>query len=180
MQWRTLIVNSDNWVIGEHENKDILIWSIKDRPWYNIRTYGLEERVELPFQLKTNSWTNVEINNGAAAPQTVIVEKAIISARINFFSELNYRLTIATETLGLSNANDNLLALHEYLIAHGVIKGQADDDSAIHYENKMRLIQDLNNIKKTVIDAVMAAKTIEDFKSARTTMERLFFTNILL
>lgn len=180
MQWRTLIVNSDNWVIGEHENKDILIWSIKDRPWYNIRTYGLEQPVNPPFQLKTNSWTNFEINAEATPPQQVIIEKTIIGARINFFAELSHRLNVATETLGLSNANDNLLALHEYLIASGVIKGQADSDAIIQYENKIRLLQDLNNIKKTVIDAVISAKSIDEFKAARTTMERLFFTNILL
>jgi hypothetical protein len=180
MQWRTLIVNSDNWVIGEHENKDILIWSIKDRPWYNLRTYGLEQVVSLPFQLKTNSWTSVEVNSDATVPQSVSIEKMIIGARINFFAELYHRLNIATETLGLANANDNMLALHEYLVATGIIRGQADQDSAIQYENKIRLLQDLNNIKKTVIDTVMVAKSVEDFKMARTTMERLFFTNILL
>jgi hypothetical protein len=180
MQWRTLIVNSDNWVIGEHENKEILIWSIKDRPWYNLRTYGLEKMVPLPFQLKTNSWTSVEVNNESIVPQQVAIEKMIISARINFFAELHYRLNIATETLGISNANDNMLSLHEYLVATGVIKGQCDPDSAIQYENKIRLLQDLNNIKKVVIDAVIKAKSVKDFESARTTMERLFFTNILL
>lgn len=180
MQWRTLIVNSDNWVVGESEIKDVLIWSIQDRPWYNIRTYGLQEQATLPFQLKTNSWTNVEINKDATPPQKVSVERAIIGARINFFTELHYRLQIATETLGLGNANNNLLSLHEYLVEKGVIEGQSDVDSAVHYENKIRLLQDLDNIKRTTISAVMSAKSIEEFKEAKTTMERLFFTNILL
>lgn len=180
MQWRTLIVNSDNWVIGEHENKDILIWSIKDKPWYNIRTYGLTDVASVPFQLKTHGWTQYEVNKNSIPSQQVINDKNIIIARINFFNELHYRLRMSSETLGISDANSNLLLLHEYLVSKNIIIGESHSDSSIHYENKIRLIKDLDNIKNTVIDLVIKSKSIEDFKSARTTMERLFFTNILL
>jgi len=44
----------------------------------------------------------------------------------------------------------------------------------------MRLLQDLNNIKLKVIDAVIKAKNADDFQAAHALMTRLFFTNILL
>jgi hypothetical protein len=66
------------------------------------------------------------------------------------------------------------------LISQGLVRGEAKADAVVHYENKMRLLQDLNNIQETVITEVLASTTIEDFKRAKTTMERLFFTNILL
>jgi hypothetical protein len=180
MQWQTLIVNSDNWVLGTSQIKDILIWSIQDRPWYNIRTYGLPNTFETPFQLKTNSWTSVDVNSDAKPTREIMIEKTIINARIKFFTELHFRLTNSAETLGLGDANTNMVSLYEYLIASGVLQGTAPSDAKVQYENKMRLLQDLNNIKKAVIDSVMLAKSIEDFAAARTNMERLFFTNILL
>lgn len=180
MQWKTLIVNPDNWVLGENANKDIMIWAIQDRPWYNIRTYGIDTEFKIPSQLKTNSWTNVEINTTAVAPDSVRIEALLIQHRINFFTELSYRLRISAENLGISDANLNVIHLHEYLVSIGIIKGECASDAAIQYENKIRLLQDLNTIKTTVVDAVLNAKNAEEFKKAHNLMERLFFTNILL
>jgi hypothetical protein len=70
--------------------------------------------------------------------------------------------------------------MHEYLVSQGVIKGTAPVDAGILYENKMQLMQNLNNIKTQVISSILNAKNAEDFAAARDLMTRLFFTNILL
>lgn len=180
MQWRTVILDSNNWVIGEHSIKEIMLWAIQDRPWYNIRTFTLDSSGTAPMQLKTNSWTNVSVNSEAVPSTQVVTEAAIIAHRLKFFSELYYRLQASMENLGIGNSNTTIIDLHEYLISQGVIKGTAPEDAGVKYENKMRLLQDLNNIKLKVIDAVIKAKNAEDFKSAHELMTRLFFTNILL
>lgn len=180
MQFRTLIVNPDNWIIGEHTNKDVMIWATQDRPWYNLRTYVIKETFELPAQLKTNSWTQVEINIGNTCPQDVLREIKLIEARMKFFAELYYRLQIAQENLGLANTNFTLVQLHEYLVHHGLVKGESNPDASVQYENKLRLLQDLYNIKNQVVEATLQATDQEGFAAARTLMERLFFTNILL
>jgi hypothetical protein len=84
------------------------------------------------------------------------------------------------ENLGISNSNFTIIELHEYLVSQGVIKGTAPVDAGIQYENKMQLMQNLNNIKTQVISAILNAKNAEDFAAARELMLRLFFTNILL
>jgi hypothetical protein len=84
------------------------------------------------------------------------------------------------ENLGISNSNFTIVDLHEYLVSQGVIKGTADVDANIHYENKILLLQNLKNIKTQVISATLNAKNAEDFANARELMTRLFFTNILL
>lgn len=180
MQFRTLIINPDNWIIGEHTNKEVMLWAIQDRPWYNLRTYTIKEDFALPAQLKTNSWTQVEINRDNTCPQDVQREIKLIEARMKFFGELYYRLQIAQENLGLSNTNFTLVQLHEYLVNQGLVKGDANPDASIHYENKLRLLQDLYNIKTQVVESLLKAATQEDFAQTRTLMERLFFTNILL
>jgi hypothetical protein len=180
LQFRTLIVNPDNWIIGEHTNKDAMIWAMSDRPWYNLRTYTIKDEFSLPAQLKTNSWTQVEINRENTCPQDVLREIKLMEARIKFCAELYYRLQIAQENLGLSMTNFTLVQLHEYLVALGIVQGEASPDAMVQYENKLRLLQDLNNIKNQVVASLMQAATIEDFAQTRALMERLFFTNILL
>jgi hypothetical protein len=179
MQWQTVVVDPDNWVIACAENKEILLWSTRDRPWYNIKTYKIDS-VTAPFQLKTNSWLNVEINSNANAPESVKIETLIFDARIKFFTELFYRLRSQEEIQGLGNYNENLLALHEYLSGLGIIPGSSKLDSKITYLNKIKLMQDLDAIKTVLIDQVLQAKNAEQFKAAYHAMERLFFTNILL
>lgn len=180
MQYKTLIVNSDNWALGQHDIKDVMFWAIRDRPWYHVRTYVIEQDLVFPVQLKTKSWTSVEVNDRATEPADAARDAALIFHRMNFFKELYHRLSISQENLGLSNTTTLLVQLHEYLISQGIVRGEAREDAAVQYENKMRLLQDLNTIQETVITEVLASKTLEDFKRARTTMERLFFTNILL
>lgn len=180
MQWKTLIVDPNNWVLGENPNKDVMIWATQDRPWYHIRTYSIDGTLSVPSQLKTNSWTNVILNTDAIVPESVKTEAMLLNQRMIFFTELSYRLRISAENLGLSDHTTNLVHLHEYLVSLGVIKGEAVADAGIQYENKMRLLQDLNNIKTSVIDAVLSAKNASEFKQAHNLMERLFFTNILL
>jgi hypothetical protein len=180
MQWRTVILDSNNWVIGEHSIREIMLWAIQDRPWYNLRTFTLDAPASYPIQLKTNSWTNVSVNTEATPSQQVITESTIIGHRIKFFSELYYRLEASMENLGINNSNFTIVDLHEYLVSQGVIKGTADVDASIHYENKILLLQNLKNIKTQVISATLNAKNAEDFASARELMTRLFFTNILL
>jgi hypothetical protein len=157
-----------------------MLWAIRDRPWYHVRTYSIEQNLTFPVQLKTKSWTSVDINDASVPPADVTRDAALIYHRMNFFKELYHRLSISQENLGLSNNTTLLVQLHEYLISQGIVRGEVREDAALHYENKMRLLQDLNTIQETVITEVLAARTIEDFKQAKTTMERLFFTNILL
>jgi hypothetical protein len=180
MQFRALIVNPDNWVIGEHAIKDVMIWATRDRPWYHIRTYTIKEEFTLPVQLKTNSWTTVEINKDNTCPRDVQIEIALIGHRIKFLTELHYRLQIAVENLGLSDVNTTMVQMYEFLIAQGIVKGDIREDAEVQFENKMRLLQDLNNIREEVITSLLAAQTAEEFQATRTLMERLFFTNILL
>lgn len=181
MQYKTLIINPDNWAIGQHDIKDVMLWAIRDRPWYHIRTYAIEQDLTFPVQLKTKSWTSVDINDSSIPPGDVSRDAALIFHRMAIFKELYHRLAISQENLGLSNNTTLMVQLHEYLISQGLVRGEAKPDAAVQYENKMRLLQDLNNIQETVITEVLAARTIdEDFKQAKYTMERLFFTNILL
>jgi hypothetical protein len=180
MQFKTLIVNSENWALGEHEIKDVMLWAIRDRPWYHVRTFHITEELTYPVQLKTNSWTNVSVNNQSVPPGDAARDSALIFHRMNFFKELYHRLEISQENLGLSNTTTLMVQLHEYLVNQGIVRGEASVDAGVQYENKMRLLQDLNRIQETVIAEVLAAKTLEDFKKARATMDRLFFTNILL
>ena len=180
MQFRALIVNPDNWVIGEHAIKDVMIWATRDRPWYHIRTYTIKEEFKLPIQLKTNSWTAVEINKDSTCPRDVQIEVTLIGHRIKFLTELHYRLQIAIENLGLADVNTTMVQMYEFLIAQGIVKGDIKEDAEVQFENKMRLLQDLNNIREEIITSLLAAKTAEEFQATRTLMERLFFTNILL
>jgi hypothetical protein len=180
MQWRTVILDSNNWIIGEHSIKEVMHWAIQDRPWYTLRTFTIDTPIVCPMQLKTNSWTSVDINANATPSAEVVKESIIIGHRLKFFAELYYRLEASMENLGIGNANFTIIDLHEYLVSQGVIKGTAPVDAGVQYENKMQLLQNLNNIKTQVINAILNAKNAEDFAAARELMLRLFFTNILL
>jgi len=180
MRWRTVILDPDNWALGEHPVKEIMLWSIQDRPWYNLRTYNIEKELRFPNQLKTHSWTSVEVSPVITIPDEVIKESHLMSSRMRFFTELHGRLQVSMENLGIANAQWNLLNLHEYLISLGLIKGKCPADAKIQYENKMRLLQDLNEIKETTIEMVLDAVTPDEFMAAKVYMERRFLTNILL
>ena len=180
MQWRTVILNSNNWVIGEHSVKEVMYWAIQDRPWYTLRTFTIDTPISCPMQLKTNSWTNVTVNTDAVSSAEVTKESIIIGHRLKFFAELYYRLEASMENLGIKNSNFTIIEMHEYLVSQGVIKGTAAVDAGIQYENKMQLLQNLNNIKIQVISAILSAKNADEFAGARELMLRLFFTNILL
>ena len=52
MQWRTVILDSNNWIIGEHSIKEVMHWAIQDRPWYTLRTFTIDTPIVCPMQLK--------------------------------------------------------------------------------------------------------------------------------
>jgi hypothetical protein len=180
MQFRALIINPDNWAIGEHANRDVMIWAIRDRPWYQIRTYSIQEEFTLPVQLKNNSWNTVELNDNNICPKEVLTEATLFKHRIEFLSEMQYRLQIAVESLGLVDVNTTIVCLYEFLISKGIAQGNHKIDAAIQFENKMRLLQDLSNIREKIITSLLEAQTPKEFQVTRILMERLFFTNILL
>ena len=99
MAWRTVIINPDNWAIGEGAIKDVMLWAIQDRPWHVVKTYNIEQKFDLPTQLKTNSWTNVEANGAVTPPKDVQVEAILMAHRIRFLTELHFRLQAAVENL---------------------------------------------------------------------------------
>ena len=180
MQWRTIIFNPENWAVGEHAIKDVMLWAISDMPWLHVRTFSNINFRTLPVQLKTKSWTSVEINETAFPTQEVLDLSFKIKKRIEILQELHYRLEISQENLGISNSNLNLLDFYRYLVSKKIIEGSAEKDSIINFENKIQVLQELDNIKNIVIGLVLNSLSEDDYRSAKTEMERLFFTNILL
>ena len=180
MAWRTVIISPDNWAIGEGAIKDVMLWAIQDRPWHIVKTYNIEQQLDLPSQLKTNSWTNVEVNGAVTPPKDVQVESILMAHRIRFLTELHFRLQAAVENLGMGNPHVGLLQFHEYLVALGLVKGESSPDAIVQHENRIRALKDLQHIKESVIEKLLEATDVEGFKSARNHMERMFFTNILL
>lgn len=181
MQWKTVVLDSNNWAIFGLDNKQLLHWAIKDRPWYTLRTFQFNTPPETyPVQIKSMSWTTAEINSGATPDKGVILGNHLIAARVKLFYELQMRLNASMENMGVADNTETLLQLHGYLVSKGIIEGSAEDDSVITYQNKIALLSNLENIKKTIIDLGLAARTKESFDAARKEMERLFFTNILL
>jgi hypothetical protein len=73
-----------------------------------------------------------------------------------------------------------VLDFFNYLGAKGLVESEFTEESKINFENKIRLLQDLYNIRDTAIKLILSAKSKEDFAAARVEIERLFFTNILL
>lgn len=179
MNLQTIIVTPDNWVLAASEIKDALIWSIKDRPWLNIRTYNINNKLTIPCQIKSNSWVNVETTTNLPPPE-VKIEALLINARIALFSDLYIRLKLNIENQGLSDVNSTVLDFFNYLGSKGIVDSEYTDESRINFENKIRLLQDLYNIRDAAIKIILAAKNKDGFTSARAEMERLFFTNILL
>lgn len=179
MNLQTLIITPDNWVLATSQIKDVLLWSIKDRPWHNLRTYNIEETIRPPVQIKSNSWLSVETT--VNEPSTdVKIESLLINARIAILTDLHMRLSLNIENQGLSDVNSTILDFYNYLGSKNIVESEFKEDSRINFENKIRLLQDLYNIRDRVIDTILAAKNKEDFVAARSEMERLFFTNILL
>ena len=179
MNLKTIIVTPDNWVLGTSDIKDVLIWSMRDKPWLNLRTYNIDNSLRIPYQIKSNSWVNVETTNNPA-PSEVRLEAMLMSARIAMFTDLHIRLSLNIENQGLADTNSTRLDFFNYLGAKGLVDSEFSPDSKIHFENKIRLLQDLYNIRDAAIKIILSAKNKEDFAAAKTEIERLFFTNILL
>lgn len=179
MNLQTIIITPDNWVLGTSDIKDVLIWSMKDRPWLNLRTYNIKNQLTFPCQIKSNSWVNVEVTDNLPSP-AVRVESMLINARIALFTDLHTRLRLNIENQGLADVNATILDFFNYLGSRGLVESEFTEDSKIHFENKIRLLQDLYNIRNSAIGMILSAKSKEDFAAARTDIERLFFTNILL
>ncbi len=179
MNLKTIIVTPDNWVLGTSDIKDVLIWSMKDKPWLNLRTYDIENNPRIPYQIKSNSWVKVETTDNPA-PTEVKLEALLINARIAMFTDLHVRLRLNIENQGLSDTNSTILDFFNYLGARGLVESEFSPESRINFENKIRLLQDLYNIRDTAIKIILSAKNKEDFAAAKTEIERLFFTNILL
>jgi hypothetical protein len=180
MQWRTLIVNPENWVLGESPVKDAMLWAISDMPWLHIRTHGGITATQFPFQLKTESWTSVTVNKDAVPFQETVDLTNKIKKRIALLQELYYRLEIAHQNLGLGNANYTIVDFYHYLVSKGLVEGEAPDDSQIVFENKIQTMKHLDQIKRATVTECLACTTDEDYAQAKKNMERLFFTNILL
>jgi hypothetical protein len=180
MQWRTIIFDPENWALGENASKDVMLWAIKDMPWLHVRTFGNLNITRFPTQFKSNSWTSVEINE-QSKPSNDINELSVkIRKRMAVLQDLNYRLDVAQQNLGISNSNFNILDFYKFLTAKNIIEGTYSSDSIINFENKIQILSHLDLIKQTVIDQVLAVDTDEGFQEVKTQMERLFFTNILL
>ncbi len=180
MQWRTIIFDPENWALGENASKDVMLWSIKDMPWLHVRTFGNLNITRFPTQFKANSWTNVEVNEDTKPSKEVVDLSVKIRKRMAVLQDLNYRLDVAQQNLGISNSNFNLLDFYKYLSAKNVVDGNHSNDSIINFENKIQILSQLDSIKQTVISQVLAVDNDEGFQEVKTQMERLFFTNILL
>lgn len=180
MQWRTIIFDPENWALGENANKNVMLWAIKDMPWLHVRTFGNLNITKFPTQFKANSWTDVEVNEESKPSKEVIDLSIKIRKRMGVLQDLNYRLDIAQQNLGISDSNFNILDFYKYLAAKKLIDGDGDVDSIINFENKMQILSHLDVIKQTVINQVLAVTDDDGFQEAKVQMERLFFTNILL
>lgn len=180
MQYQTVILTTENWVVGTHDNKDILAWAISDLPWLNIRTLGFSDTINTPCLIKSNSWTDVQVNREVSTPTNVKLLHAKMSARIKLLSELVLRLRSHSEIMGVSDTSVMLIRLHEYLVSNKVIDGTSEVDAKIKYENSIRILQDLEKIKQSTIEKILKVSDTDSFNEARTHMERMFFTNILL
>jgi hypothetical protein len=180
MHYATIILTSDNWAVGSHDNKDILLWAISDKPWLNLRTLQFAEKPTFPCQIKTNSWTNVEVNTSSTPNQDISILTKTMDTRIKLLAELVYRLRSHYEIMGVSDPSSLILKMHEYLVDAGVIHGTAAPDAKIKYLNSIRLMQDLEAIKTSTIEKILAVRDTETFQAARHHMDRMFFTNILL
>lgn len=179
MNLQTLVITPENWAIATSTNKDALLWSIKDRPWLNLRTYNLKEKITIPCQIKSNSWLTIEPTSNIAN-KDVELEALLVNARLSVFTDLQLRISLNIENQGLFDVNSTILDFYNYLGSAGVVQSEYKDDSRINFENKIRILQDLYNIRDRVIEVTLAARTKEAFTKAREEMERLFFTNILL
>lgn len=181
MQWRTVILDSDNWAIATSEIKEVLHWCIKDHPWYVIRTFGFESPPDTyPCQLKSLDWKNAEINHFESASGNIRIKSMLMNARIALLTELHYRTQISAENLGIANSTTTIVGLHRYLISMGVLPGDCAEDDSLRFQNRIKLLDDLERIKNTVIESCIKARSKEQFAQTRELMERLLFTNILL
>lgn len=180
MQWRTFIVNPENWVLASSTIKDPMLWAIADMPWLCIRTHEGIDGKEFPFQLKSQSWTKVSLNEQAVASEEVVEISDLLKKRLVLLQELYYRSEIACQNQGIGNANSNLFDFYQYLVSKKILEGTCADDSTLMFENTMQILKHLDGIKKTVIKECLSCRNDDDFLRARKNMERLFFTNILL
>lgn len=180
MQWRTIIFDSDNWIVAECSNKEVALWAISDMPWLTLRSFPNLNFQNLPVQIKTHSWTSAEISDRNEPPITVIELVEKIKSRISILDDLYHRTEVAQENLGISSSNFNLLYFYEYLAAKKIIDGDSKFDSEIKFENTIQILQDLDNIKTTVISLVLKSQSEEQYQYAVNEMERLFLKNILL
>lgn len=180
MQYKTVILTSDNWAVGTSDNVDILLWSIKDKPWLNLRTFQLDDDTNLPYQLKSNSWTNVEIVKKSQVPDDVQILHKLISTRIALFKELTFRLQNHKQLMGVSDVSTMLVGMFEYLAQKKIVQGSHRDDSDLQWENSIKLLQDLERIKISSIEKILQVRDKLTYDEAKNHMDRMFFTNILL
>lgn len=181
MQYRTVIIDSENWALAASEQKVVLHWAIKDRPWLNIRTFGFQTAPErYPVQLSSLNWREAEVNTAATVDNKLALGSLLLTARVKLFTELNMRAQIARENLGIADPHETIVMFHDYLAAQGRVEGEPVADSVISFENRLRALRSLEKVKTQIIEIGLAARSKEAFDAAREEMERLFFTNILL
>lgn len=181
MQYRTVIIDSDNWALATSEYKAVLHWAIKDRPWLNVRTFGFEVPPErYPVQLSSLNWREAHVNTQAAPDNKLALGSLLLTARVKLFTELSMRIEIARENLGFADPHETLVLFHDYLAAQHKVEGDFEPDSVITFQNRLKTLRSLEQVKARIIDVGLAARSKEAFDAARQEMERLFFTNILL
>lgn len=181
MQWRTVILDTNNWALASSDIKEIMHWSISDQPWLVVRTFSFENPPDnYPCQLRSLNWKTAEINLNSIPDKKVKNASKLINARIKIFTELYYRIQICAENLGISNATTTLVQLYQYLISIGIIPGVSNIENKINFENRIKLLSDLEDVKIKIIKDCLLAKTEEEFINVKLLIERLLFTNILL
>ena len=181
MQYKTVILDSNNWALGTSDIKHVLHWSTRDRPWYNIRTFAFKTVLPIvPCCLKSLNWREAEMNADAKIDRSIHLESLLMGARIKLFTELYMKLEASKENLGINDHAENMLLLHEYLVSHNVIQGTFQPDAKLTYENRIKLISDLHTIREKIVTMGLSALSKEQFDEVRLEMDRLFFTNILL
>lgn len=181
MQWKTVIVNDTNWALATSEIKSVLHWTIQDKPWLYVKTIQLPvESISFPCQLKSLNWTQSEVNESVKPSELIIGSSLLMRGRVGIFTELYYRLEATKKNQLIDNPDSTILMLYKYLINKEILPGQSDPCDGIDFENRIKFISDLENIKKQMFDLVLAAKSKKDFEEASTMMDRLFFKNILL
>jgi hypothetical protein len=181
MQWTSVILNNDNWALASSEHKDVLLWAIKDKPWLVVRSFGFETAVnKYPCLLKSKNWREADIVSDAESNKLIMMSSVLLGARVKLLTELKLKINAHKENLGINDSDETIIQFYKYLASISIINDSRFKDCQIDFENKIKLLIDLENIKLHIINLCLLADSKEKFADVRTEMDRLLFTNILL